>query len=78
MLSSFTCVAVPGYMQHHMGEVVTLKQKSPKQRARGKTLCRRGFHKWAVDKQTRFDVREGKLVTRKRCERCGIERVELR
>lgn len=60
-----------------MGDVVPFKKKSPKARGKGMTLCRRGFHKWSVDKETRFDVRQGKLVTVKRCARCGVERAEL-
>jgi len=64
-------------MQHDMGDVVTFKKRSPKERAKGKTLCRRGFHKWTVNKHTRFDVQQGKLVTLKRCGRCGVERLEL-
>ena len=60
-----------------MGDVVPFKRKSPKERAKGKTLCRRGLHKWAVDQHTRFDVSEGRLVTIKRCERCGIEQAVL-
>jgi len=49
-----------------------------KARAKGKTLCGRGFHKWATDTTTRFDVKEGRLVTVVRCERCGATRNELR
>ena len=46
-------------------------------RARGQTLCRRGFHKWQVDQRKQFDVREGKLVTVLRCERCEATRTGL-
>jgi hypothetical protein len=60
-----------------MGTVIPFKRKSPKERARGKTMCRRGFHKWAVDTTTRFDVLAGKLVTVSRCVRCATERLEL-
>lgn len=54
-----------------MSNVVRFKKPSAKQRARGKTLCGRGFHKWRVDPNTRFDVKRGKLVTVRRCLRCG-------
>ena len=37
----------------------------------GNTLCRRGFHKWQIDQDQRFDVRAGRLVTVRRCARCG-------
>lgn len=35
-------------------------------------MCRHGFHKWKVDKERRFDVKQGKLLTVYRCERCGV------
>jgi len=49
--------------------------KVKQKRAEGKTLCSSGFHKWRVVKGTHFDVRQGKLITAERCERCGKERV---
>lgn len=49
-----------------------------KARAKGRTLCGRGFHKWAADTNTRFDVKQGRLVTVLRCDRCGATRSELR
>ncbi len=45
--------------------------------ARGKTLCRRGFHKWIIDQRKQFDVREGKLVTVRRCARCDVVKSSL-
>jgi hypothetical protein len=60
-----------------VGEVLQFERKSPKERGQGRTLCRRGFHKWSTDKTRRFDVKAGKLVTVRRCERCGAERVDL-
>jgi hypothetical protein len=44
---------------------------------KGKTLCGRGFHKWEIDPRKQFDVRRGRLVTRRRCVRCGVERTTL-
>ncbi len=43
-------------------------------RAKRKTLCKSGFHKWAIDKQQEFDVRHGRLVTVETCSRCGVTR----
>jgi len=43
-------------------------------RARGRTLCQRGFHKWQFDGNKQFDVKQGKLVSVERCERCGASR----
>lgn len=45
--------------------------------ARGKTLCKRGFHKWVIDQGKQFDVREGKLVTVRRCARCDAVKSSL-
>jgi hypothetical protein len=44
-----------------------------KEQARGKTLCKSGRHKWVWDQKKQFDVREGKLVSIKRCNRCGAQ-----
>lgn len=60
-----------------MGEIVPFKKKTSKQRAKGKTLCRRGFHKWVVDTNQTFDVKEGRLVTVKQCARCGATKNQL-
>ncbi len=48
-----------------------------KQRAHGRTMCQRGFHKWQVNQRKQFDVRQGKLVTIRVCERCGARRTTL-
>ncbi|MBX2807196.1 MAG: hypothetical protein KTR20_01075 [Cellvibrionaceae bacterium] len=60
-----------------MGNVLEFKRKTPWQKHRGSSLCRDGFHKWRVLANKQFDVKEGKLVTRYRCERCNKEKVEL-
>lgn len=54
-----------------MADVLLFKKRSLKEKARGRTLCSRGFHKWVVDKEQRFDVKQGRLVTVHRCRRCG-------
>ncbi len=46
-------------------------------KARGKTLCARGFHKWTIVQNKQFDVRQGKLVTVRRCARCDTTRTTL-
>lgn len=58
-----------------MGEILPFKKPKASERHRGKTLCRNGHHKWAVDKQQVFDVKLGRLVNRYRCTRCGKTRV---
>ncbi|MEY1660635.1 hypothetical protein [Isoalcanivorax beigongshangi] len=49
-----------------------------KPRAPKKGLCQHGFHRWKVVKETVFDTKEGKLVTRFQCERCGKTKVEAK
>ena len=53
--------------------VVVKGNRKPKaaERAQGKTLCRRGFHKWQVATEQQFDVKQGRLITVYRCSRCG-------
>ncbi len=58
-----------------MGDIVDFRRPKATKKHRGNTLCRRGFHKWAVINKP-FDVRQGKLVTSYRCERCGKEKNE--
>jgi hypothetical protein len=57
-----------------MGDVVPFRKRSPKETARGKTLCQRGFHKWQIENARPFDVKLGRLVTKYRCRRCGATR----
>jgi len=61
-----------------MGEVIQFKRPSEKlsDKFKGKSLCRDGFHKWAVEKENQFDVKQGKLVTMYRCSRCGEKKVK--
>lgn len=49
-----------------------------KKPAPGRGLCQHGFHKWLIWKEKQFDVKEGRLVTVLRCERCGVQKIELR
>lgn len=60
-----------------MGEIIPFKKPKLSEKHRGKTLCKSGFHKWRVDRARRFDVKQGRLVTVYRCERCGTVRTEL-
>ena len=58
-----------------MGDVIRFKKKSLKQKHKGKTLCKSGFHKWEIETENQFDVKQGKLVTKEKCKRCGKIRV---
>jgi len=60
-----------------MGDIVKFKKPSAADKNRGKTLCARGFHKWVVVSERKFDVRQGKLVTLYKCERCGAQKTQL-
>ena len=60
-----------------MGEVIDFPRRDRRERARGKTLCTSGFHRWKVVTERKFDVKQGKLVTVLRCERCGKEQTKL-
>lgn len=54
-----------------MGEIVPFKKKKATEKHKGNTLCKRGFHKWEIEKQNQFDSKQGKLVTVYKCKRCG-------
>ena len=60
-----------------MGKIIRFKKPSLQDRAQGKTLCKRGFHRWKTVTERKFDVKWGKLVTLLRCERCGKEQTKL-
>jgi hypothetical protein len=60
-----------------MSNVIPFKRPTPAQKHKGNTLCRRGFHKWVVVNSP-FDVKQGRLVTCYRCQRCGAEKTESR
>ena len=57
-----------------MADILAFKKKSLIEKHRGRTLCRNGHHKWQVETERRFDVKQGKLVTSYRCQRCGQTR----
>lgn len=59
-----------------MADILPFKRPKVSERHRGKTLCRHNHHKWVVDKAQVFDTKQGRLVTRYRCARCGKIRVE--
>jgi len=60
-----------------MGEVIKFRRPDLKEKAKGVTLCRHGHHRWAIDQRKQFDVKSGKLVTIRRCERCGVTKTTL-
>lgn len=61
-----------------MNNVINLQTARHNKRqalAKGKTLCATGFHKWQPEKEARFDVKQGKLLTAEHCIRCNATRV---
>jgi hypothetical protein len=60
-----------------MGEIIKFRKPSLKEKTEGNILCQRGFHKWKLVTEKRFDVRQGKLVTLFRCERCQEEKIKF-
>ena len=61
-----------------MGDIIPFQPRPGKKKSEGLTLCKSGFHKWKVVSERNFDVKQGKLVTLRRCERCGKEQTILR
>jgi len=59
-----------------MTNIIQFKIPKPKQKHKGKTLCKNGLHKWEIVTERRFDVHQGGLVTEFRCQRCGKTRIK--
>jgi len=57
--------------QTAMSNILPFKRPSARSRHRGSTLCRHGHHKWRIDAERVFDNKQGRLVTRFCCTRCG-------
>ncbi|MEM9623225.1 MAG: hypothetical protein AAF993_16360 [Pseudomonadota bacterium] len=57
--------------------LASFRKQRQKQKAKGNTLCRSGFHKWVFDDKKQFDVKLGKLVSIQRCARCQAERTHV-
>ena len=58
-----------------MADILPFKRKTAKEKHKGKTLCRSGFHKWQILTEKQFDVKQGRLVTVYQCKRCGRQKV---
>jgi hypothetical protein len=61
-----------------MAEILPFRRPTASERHKGRGLCRHGHHKWRLDGGTRFDVKQGRLVTCYRCARCGQTKTEAR
>jgi hypothetical protein len=60
-----------------MSKILPFRKPKASQKHQGNTLCRHGHHKWKTDKERVFDSRQGRLVTRLRCQRCNAEKTKL-
>ena len=58
-----------------MSNVIQFKKPRLKDKHKGRTLCKSGFHKWEVV-DTPFDVKKGKMISTYRCTRCGKTKTE--
>ncbi len=61
-----------------MGDVVQFKKPKPSEKHKGNLLCKRNFHKWGIDQEKQFDVKQGRLVTVYKCSRCGKFKTETK
>jgi len=59
-----------------MAQIIKFKKPSLKEKHKGKTLCKSGFHKWQILQEKQFDVKSGKLITLYKCIRCGETKVK--
>ncbi len=60
-----------------MANILPFRKPRASEKHRGNTLCRSGHHKWEIDKERVFDTKQGRLVTRLRCQRCGKVKTRL-
>jgi len=61
-----------------MGDILTGKfgRKAQLQKVKRSSLCANGHHQWVLEKDTQFDVKQGKLLGVKRCKKCGKTRTQ--
>ena len=72
-----TCLCGEGHKGvHAMADIIRFRKPRASEKARGKTLCKRGFHKWVISQDKQFDSRQGRLVTVYRCSRCDASKIK--
>ncbi len=57
-----------------MADIIPFRKPDKGEKSKGRTMCDHGFHKWLVVKDSDFDSKQGRLVTRYRCARCKKEK----
>ncbi|MDH5386911.1 MAG: hypothetical protein OEY06_00515 [Gammaproteobacteria bacterium] len=60
-----------------MSNILPFKRPKPAEKHKGKFLCQSGHHKWQIDQERKFDVKQGRLVTLYRCARCTARKTEV-
>jgi hypothetical protein len=65
-------------MANSINNIVPFKPVPLKEKHKGKSLCKSGFHKWIIKTTQQFDVKKGKLITLSICKRCGEKKIESR
>ncbi len=46
-------------------------------RVKRSSMCQHGHHRWLTDKTSKFDVKQGKLLTIYRCAKCDKTKAML-
>jgi len=59
-----------------MAEILPFNRPKLSEKHKGNTLCRNGHHKWELERDSVFDTKKGRLVSRYRCVRCGKVRIK--
>lgn len=59
-----------------MGKIIKGKfgQAAQLNKIKRSSLCQHGHHQWVIDTNKQFDVKQGKLITTRRCSKCGKTR----
>lgn len=53
-----------------MADILPFRSGKRRPATKVSTLCREGHHSWQLETKSRFDVKQGKLVTIYRCRHC--------
>lgn len=64
-------------LDNSVADILPFKRKKASEKHKGKTLCANNHHKWKIETARKFDVKQGRLLTLYRCERCGKEKSKL-
>ena len=54
-----------------MADILPFRPGKRRGASKAGTLCREGHHRWQLETASRFDVKQGRLVTVYRCRHCA-------